>query len=262
MNENERTATFRRLHAPGELLILPNAWDAWSARIVETCGAPAIATTSAAVAWSLGYPDGDAVPPKTVARMIESIARVLSVPLTVDCEGGYSDDPARVGEHVRDFVNAGAAGINLEDSTSSPELLAAKIEAAKRTGVFVNARVDVLLKQLVPREQAIEEIIARAARYRDAGTDGIFVPLLSDPKEIETVVRAIDPLPLNVMAVPGLATAPELKRLGVRRLSAGPAVARAAINITRQLAAGFLADGNSDALYEHHGEKIDMNALF
>jgi len=268
MTNAEQATTFRRLHAPGEFLILPNAWDAGSARLIESCGAPAIATSSAVVAWANGYPDGDALPPHVLTRSIEAITRVIKVPLSVDSEGGYSSDPAKVGEHLFAFVSAGAIGINIEDGTGSPDLLCAKIEAAKRAGeragvnLFVNARVDVLLKQLVPREQAIDEAVKRAARYRDAGCDGIFLPLLSDPDEIRTVANAIDPLPLNVMAIPGLAPAAELKQFGARRLSAGPAVARAAISLTKQLATDFLANGNSDAVYSHVKDKTDMNALF
>jgi len=122
--------------------------------------------------------------------------------------------------------------------------------------------VDVLLKKLVPREQAIDEAVKRTTRYRDAGCDGIFFPLLSDPDEIRTVAQAIDPLPLNVMAIPGLAAAAELKQFGARRLSAGPGIARAAISLTKQLATDFLTNGNSDAVYSHIKDKTDMNALF
>jgi 2-methylisocitrate lyase-like PEP mutase family enzyme len=264
---SERATTFRRLHAPGEFVILPNAWDAGSARIIESRGAPAVATSSAAVAWMSGYPDGDALPPQVLVRTIEAIVRVIDVPLSVDSEGGYASDPAQAGEHLFAFASAGAAGVNLEDGTASPDLLCAKIEAAKRAGdragvdLFVNARVDVLLAQLVPRERAVDEILARAARYRDAGADGIFVPLLADPDEIRTVAGAIEPLPLNVMAVPGLAPATELRRLGVRRLSAGAAITRAAISLTIELASGFLADGDSNALYSRITDKTDLNAL-
>src|SRR5687767_10222796 len=256
------TATFRSLHEPGEFLILPNAWDAGSARIIESCGAAAIATSSAAVAWANGYPDGNALPPELLVKAIERITRVISVPLSVDSEGGYSSDPVKVGENVLAFTRAGAAGINLEDGTESPDLLCAKIEAVKRaTDVFVNARVDVLLNRLVPFERAIDEVIARAARYRDAGCDGIFVPMLIIPAEIERVARAIDPLPLNVLALPGIPPAAELRRLGARRLSAGASIAKALNSLTRQLATSFLADGNSDAIYEHVTDKTDMNAL-
>lgn len=260
--------TFRSLHAAGQFLILPNAWDAGSARIIESSGATAIATSSAAVAWANGYPDGNALPPEMLTRTIEAITRVIAIPLSVDSEGGYSNDAAEAAENIRAFVNAGAVGINIEDGSESPDLMCAKIEAAKRAGekagvnLFVNARIDVLLKQLKPPEQAIEETLTRAARYRDAGCDGIFVPMLTREHEIEAVVRGVDPLPLNVMCVPNLPPAPDLRRLGVRRLSAGASIAKAAISLTRQLASEFLAGGDSAAVYRHVTDKTDINALF
>jgi 2-methylisocitrate lyase-like PEP mutase family enzyme len=259
---------FRELHAPGEFLILPNAWDAGSARVIENAGAKAIATSSAALAWAQGYPDGDALPPRILVRVIESITRVIGVALSVDCEGGYSNDPIIAGNNIFDFASAGAVGINIEDGTQPPDLLCAKIEAAKRAGeragidLFVNARTDVLLKQLTSRERAVDEILSRAERYRNAGADGIFVPRLGDPNEIQTIARAIDPLPLNVMATPRLPPASELRRFGVRRLSAGAGVARAAISHTIGIATGFLRDGQSDEIFTHITDKTDMNALF
>src|SRR6188768_1730722 len=111
---NKQAETFHKLHAPGELLILPNAWDAGSARIIESCGATAIATSSAAVAWALGYPDGNALPPAMLTRTIEAIVRVIDIPLTVDSEAGYSDDPIEAAENVAAFASAGAVGINIE----------------------------------------------------------------------------------------------------------------------------------------------------
>jgi 2-methylisocitrate lyase-like PEP mutase family enzyme len=260
---------FRQLHAPGQFLILPNAWDAGSARLIESVGAKAIATSSAAVAWASGYPDGDALPIALLVRTVEQIARVISVPLTVDSEGGYSDDPATVAENIFSIASAGAVGINLEEGSKNPDLLCKKIEAAKqgaqRAGVdlFVNARIDILLlQQSVPREQFVEDTLARAARYRDAGCDGIFVPLIASADDIQAVARGIDPLPLNVMATGGLASAAELQRLGARRLSAGAGIARAAISLTRRLAEEFLRDGNSDRIYAEVKEKTDINALF
>lgn len=258
---------FRELHAHGELLILPNAWDAGSARLIESVGAKAIATSSAAVAWALGFPDGNALPPALLARAVEAIARVLTVPLSVDSEGGYSDDPADVEETIFMIAGAGAVGINLEDGTGTPDRMCAKIEAAKRgaaragVDLFVNARVDVVLRQLVSPEKAIEETIARAARYRDAGAEGIFVPKLLAPDDIRAVVAGVSPLPLNVMAVPTLAPAGELQHLGVRRLSAGASIARAAISLTRRLAEEFLSEGSSDAVYAEIRDKTDINAL-
>jgi 2-methylisocitrate lyase-like PEP mutase family enzyme len=267
MNPNHAT-TFRGLHAPGQFLILPNAWDAGSARLVETCGASAIATSSAAVAWACGYPDGDALPVVRLTSIVESIARVTSIPLTVDSEGGYAGDPAQVEENIFAIASAGAVGINVEDGLASPDLLCAKIEAAKRgatragVDLFVNARIDVLLAGLASGAKAVEAFVSRAALYRNAGCDGIFAPLMANPDEIATMVAAIDPLPLNLLAIPGLAAAPELRRLGVRRLSAGAGIARASISLSKRLTEAFLQHGRSDDIYAEVTDKTDMNALF
>src|SRR5262245_11060736 len=123
---SDTAAAFRRLHQGPGILILANCWDAGSARLVGSLGARAIATTSAGVAWAHGYPDGDALPLDRLVTTVAAIVRVLEVPLTVDIEGGYSDDPGAVGEAVAAVVGAGAVGINLEDGGSPPELLAAK----------------------------------------------------------------------------------------------------------------------------------------
>ena len=117
---------FRRLHQDG-ILLLANAWDAGSARLIESLGAKAIATTSAGVAWAHGYPDGDALPFDLLVATTAEITRIVTVPLTVDSEGGYSDDPAAVGESIARLIGAGAAGINLEDGAGTPDLLCAKI---------------------------------------------------------------------------------------------------------------------------------------
>jgi 2-methylisocitrate lyase-like PEP mutase family enzyme len=265
---NDHATAFRALHAPGQFLILANAWDAGSARIIESCGAAAIATSSAAVAWACGYPDGNALPVQKLLAVVESIERVISVPLTVDAEGGYSSDPAQVGETIFRIASAGGVGINLEDGAEPPDLLCAKIEAAKRgarkagVDLFVNARIDVLLRGLASSGEAVEAILSRAARYRDAGCDGIFVPLISKPDDIRTVANAIDPLPLNVMAVPALPSVADLGLLGARRLSAGAAIARAAISLSRQLAEAFMKEGRSQDIFEAIKDTTDVNALF
>ena len=117
---SEHAETFARLHVPGQPLLLANCWDAGSARLIESCGAAAMATTSAGLAWSRGYPDGDALPPSVLATAVSEITRVLSVPLSVDAEGGYSDDPKVVGENVRAIVDAGGVGINIRTTRSRP----------------------------------------------------------------------------------------------------------------------------------------------
>ncbi len=211
------STAFRALHAPGSFLVLPNAWDAASARVVEECGAPAIATSSAALAWARGYPDGNAMPPRVAAAGAAEIARVVRVPLSVDAEAGYSDDPATAAEY---------------------------------------------LKRLEPPERALEATLARAARYRAAGCDGVFVPLIKDAADIRAIVAAIAPLPLNALAIPGLGAATELRALGVRRLSAGAALATAALARIRRLAGDFLRDGRSDPLFDERIDSAAMNASF
>jgi 2-methylisocitrate lyase-like PEP mutase family enzyme len=123
---------FHKLHSGSDLLVLPNAWDAGSARIFEEVGAKAIATTSGGVAWALGYPDGNVLPAKLLASVVSRIVEVIHVPLTVDFEAGYSDEPKKVAENLKPIIDAGAAGINIEDGEGSPDVLVRKIEQARK----------------------------------------------------------------------------------------------------------------------------------
>jgi 2-methylisocitrate lyase-like PEP mutase family enzyme len=229
MTHASHAARFRALHTDG-LLRLANAWDAGTARLIEHLGAPAVATTSAGLAWAQGWPDGDKLDVDALLHAIAGIARVIQVPLTVDVEGGYSDDPAAVANTVLRVVRAGAAGINLEDGAGDPALLAAKIRAIRDTcaandvDVFINARTDVYLRGLVEESARVEETLARAERYRAAGTDGLFVPGLVDADAIRTLAARCG-LPLNVMLRPQLQDLAALQALGVRRISTGSALA-------------------------------------
>ena len=258
-------ARFRRLHEEG-LLVLPNAWDAGTARLVESAGAKAIATTSAAVAWSHGYADGDRLPVPLLVETVRAIARVVRVPVSADVEGGYSADPAAVGDAVGAVAEAGAVGINLEDGAGDPALLCEKIGRAKaaaaRVGVdlFVNARTDVYLRGLAPEGRRVEETLARARRYREAGADGLFVPGVAEAGAIRELAAGAG-LPLNVLAWPGLPGAAELERLGVRRLSAGSGIASAAYGQIAALAGEFLRTGALGALADGAMGYADVNAL-
>jgi 2-methylisocitrate lyase-like PEP mutase family enzyme len=262
----DNATTLQRLHQGPDTLLLANAWDAGSARLIESLGAKAVATTSAGVAWSHGYPDGDALPLRLLVSTVAAITRIVRVPLTVDMEGGYGETPAAVGEAVAAVIEAGGVGINIEDGSSPPDLLCAKIAQAKQAGVrlgvdlFVNARTDVYLRGLVPQGSQVEETLARAKRYRDAGASGIFVPGLIDPAEIRKIASAAG-LPLNVLAWAGLPAAAELVRLGVRRLSAGSGIAEAAWGRAATLARAFLGDGRSDPLSEGAMAYGEINAL-
>lgn len=265
MSIHDRAAAFRGLHARGELLVLPNAWDAISALLFEEAGARAIATSSAALAWSRGYADGGAIPRAPLLDALAGVVRVTRVPVSADIEDGYSANPAEVADLARAVIDAGAVGVNLEDGAAPVDLLARKVEAAKsaaaKAGVdlFVNARTDVYLRRLVPVEQAVEETIARAKTLRDAGADSIFVPALREPAAIRAIAQAIE-LPLNVLIVPELPPVAELRALGVRRLSAGALPARAALAAARRAVKQLLESGRYDDLLADTVVSADVNA--
>jgi len=244
---------FHALHHTDKPLILANAWDAGSARLIESLGAPAIATTSAGIDWALGYPDGNLLPIARLVEMAAAITRLVRIPLSVDFEAGYSDDPAVVGENIKPILDAGAVGINIEDGGGAPSLLAAKIgtvkkaAAAKGIDLFVNARTDVYLRGLVPEDRRIEETLARARIYKEAGADGLFVPGLIATAGIQGVVAGAG-LPVNLLAWPELAPAAELGALGVKRVSAGSGIAQRVWAEAERLARDFLRDGSSEPL--------------
>ena len=261
----ENAATFHKLHE--QLLILPNAWDAASARVVQDAGAKAIATSSAAVAWAQGYADGHHFPIANLVAVVEAVARAVTIPITCDAEGGYSDDSKEAAENVAKLIDAGAVGINLEDGKQPHELHLRKIEAiraaAEKKGVnlFINARTDVFLKALVEREQAVEETLRRAAAIERAGGSGLFVPGIAHGPQISAVVEGTK-LPLNIMARPEAPDATHLRALGVRRLSAATGLFNIAMAAAREAAEDFLRDGDSDALWQRRGSPPDYNKLF
>ena len=263
---NAMDKVFRSLHAGPELLILPNAWDAGSARVIESAGAKAIATSSAAVAWGHGYPDGQFLPFETLIDTIGEIARIVRVPVSADIESGYAATVSEIDEVVARVVGAGAVGINIEDGTSPPDLLCAKIERAKsaaaRAGIdlWVNARIDVYIRKLASGEAAFDETVRRAAVYKGAGADSIFVPALVDGNVIGRMVPLVG-LPFNALAWAGLPDAARLRNLGVRRLSAGGGLARAAFDRTFFLTKAFLSEGKVEVLNDPPATVPNLNDL-
>ena len=241
---------FHALHADG-LLCLPNAWDGGSARLAQAAGARAVATSSAAVAWAHGWPDGDALPVDRLLETTRAVAAAVDLPVTIDIEGGYSDEPARVGELVTALLAAGAVGINIEDGSKDPALLCAKIAAARAAAaaagvdLFINARIDVWLRGLAEPARRVGETLARAARYRAAGANGLFAPGVTDAGEIAGLVAGTD-MPVNVLAWTGLPDAGRLQALGVRRLSAGSAISEAMHGHVLAMMRGFAATGRID----------------
>jgi 2-methylisocitrate lyase-like PEP mutase family enzyme len=245
---------FASLHKAGDPLLLANAWDVPSAVAVQAAGARAIATTSAGVAWSLGVPDAGGLDARLAAAVIARIAAAVSVPVSADIEAGYGDSPDAVATTVAAVVRAGAVGVNLEDrrdgaslypAAQQAERLAAARTAAGNVPVWINARTDIFLSQAFPStEAAVAAALERAAVYKTAGADSLFVPGLVDLRAIAEL--AAGPLPVAVMVWPGAPTVPELAAAGVVRISLGPAIAQAAYGLAARAAAELFTTGTYD----------------
>jgi len=234
---------FMQLHQQSQPFILVNVWDAASLILAQQQGAVAVATSSAALAWSLGYPDGSALPTTELIAAVHRLLRVSKVPLSIDIEQGYSDDPRQVAQLVKQLAQAGIAGINLEDGSDEPEQLAEKIMACRQllAGIplFINARTDVYLSQLCGPDAAVDECITRFKRYQQAGADGAFIPGLTDLAEVTQLHRQLT-LPINLMGWPADTTHQALHEAGVKRISSGPALFLKCYNYYQQACRSFL----------------------
>jgi len=258
--QKKKADAFRAMHRGPKALLLPNVWDVASARIIEEAGFGALATTSAGIAFSLGYPDGQKISREEMLARVARIARAMKVPVTADVEAGYGDraeDAARTAQAV---IEAGAVGVNLEDGTGDPEHPLADLslqldkiravrEAALKTGVLLvlNARTDVYLDQVGPAHLHYFETINRARAYRDAGADCIFVPGVRDLETIGKLVKDLQ-CPVNVLAGPGSLSVPELEKLGVARVSLGSGPMRATLGLLRRMAEEVKTSGTYSTL--------------
>jgi 2-methylisocitrate lyase-like PEP mutase family enzyme len=239
----EKAEQLRALHHAVEPLLLPNAWDAASARAVQEAGFPAVATSSVAVAASLGWPDGEQTPVEEMFSAIQRMSQVLDVPLTADIESGYGLEPEALVERL---LEAGAVGCNLEDTDHSAgkvlrdasaqaARLALVKQAAKARGVDIvlNARVDVFIRQHAETSAEIDEALRRARLYLEAGADCIYPILVQHEPTIRTLVEGIG-APVNIYAMPQAPPLARLKELGVKRVSFAGRLQRAAIADLRQ----------------------------
>src|SRR5690349_20814176 len=220
---------FKALHTADELFILPNAWDAASAAVLQRCNYPAVGTSSAAVATALGYSDGEEMPFEEYMIIIQRIAASVGIPITVDMEMGYGKSQEAVYKNLTKLVNAGVAGINIEDSLitngkrslkdanefSSLLAFIKKKMKENNQSLFVNVRCDTYLVNV---KNKVIETTERLGLYESAGADGVFLPFISEEDHISKAV-ADTRLPLNVMAVPGLLDLERLGQLGVKRVS-------------------------------------------
>ncbi|WP_353988285.1 isocitrate lyase/PEP mutase family protein [Ruicaihuangia caeni] len=246
---DDRASTFRALHSGGGF-ILPNAWDAASARILEQLGFPAIATTSAGIAWSCGVPDGGALPPERMFDRLAEIAAAVSAPVSADLEAGYGPEPGDVAAAVRRAGELGVVGGNIEDAVDgilfpideAAERIAAARAAAPAATFVLNARTDAYFA--AGSDDPFRETVQRALRYVEAGADCVFVPGVEDAATIGRLVEAI-PAPLNIVA--GLAATkidvPTLFSLGVKRVSLGGSLARVAFSALERAGEELRATG-------------------
>lgn len=256
--QRERAETLRRLHSGPGILVLPNAWDVATARLVEEAGFAAIATTSAGVAWALGYPDGERISRDEMLDAVRRMAAAVRVPVTADVEAGYGATPESAAETARGVIAAGAVGLNLEDGTSDGDLLdlglqVERVQAVRTAGasagvpIVINARTDAFEVKGWDAGRRFAEAVRRANAYRAAGADCLFVPHVSDGDTIGRLAREIDG-PLNIIAGPPAPPIRELERLGVRRASLGPRVVQAALGLVRRAVVELRERGTYDSM--------------
>lgn len=265
-----RAVAFKKLHVPGDPLVLPNAWDPVSAKVVEAAGAKAIATSSAALSWAHGRPDGNHLSRYEVIHAVARIVQATDLPVSADIETGYGSDDNDLAVTIRGLLDAGIVGINLEDSGGDPlyplPIAARRVQVARAVGsergvpLYINARVDTYIAEAGDPARRLEETLRRAEAYLEAGASGIFVPHVTDLELIGQLVAEING-PVNILVGPGSPTVAKLAELGVARISTGSSLAASAFGHLQRAASEVLERGT----YENLTGKIpyaDLNAFF
>lgn len=258
--QNKLAEDFRALHHRDEMLVLVNAWDSASARMVQEAGLPAIATTSSGISWACGFKDGEHIPPDLMIEVVRQIASSVTIPVSADIEAGYyGNDLEQFSKFIEKLIEAGAVGINLEDSDSKTHTLVdvakhvAKVKQAKKTGhdkgvnLFVNARTDAI--ELAPGDinQKIQACIERAKAYEEAGADGIFIPFVEGMDTIARLKAGVR-LPLNILMNDTLDVA-GLRRLKINRVSVGGKPMLATLNLVGKIAQELKSEDDWHSLY-------------
>jgi 2-methylisocitrate lyase-like PEP mutase family enzyme len=297
----QKASRLLQLHHSSQPLVLINAWDAASAAMVEHCGLPAIATSSAALANALGFPDGQYLPWAQMLEAVASVCRAVKVPVTADIESGFAANVTALETSITQIIQAGAVGVNLEDVMSanpafkhadpnqadanirhgSPlfplSVQIARIQATRRAAeaqgihLVINARTDAYWQAGVDPAEAMRGTLERGKAYLQAGADCIFIPGLRSPEHIKTVIDhlsavrqdAVDRVaPVNILAGPGVPSIPELAKLGVKRVSYGSGPHRAAMGLLRRIATEAKTSGTFKALTEGAVPYEEINGLF
>jgi 2-methylisocitrate lyase-like PEP mutase family enzyme len=264
---------FLELHQGHKILLLPNAWDVSSARIFEEAGFPAIGTTSAGVANTLGYPDGQSIPREEMLAVVRRIANAVNVPVTADMEAGYGSTPEEVADTAQEVLAAGAVGMNLEDGDAGrpafladvnlqKEIIHAVLQVSESAGVpfVLNARTDILLYGIGPAETRLARTIERLNAYRAAGAQSLFAPGVKDRDTIAQLALGIAG-PLNILAVAGTPSIPELEQLGVARVSLGSGPMRATLGLLGRMARQLREEGTFSQMTDGAVPYADANRL-
>ena len=271
-SQAEKAEVFRALHHRDRILVLPNVWDVASARLFEESGFPAIATSSAGMMVSLGYPDGEEIDRSVFVAAIARIGSALMAPLSVDVVSGFGETPDQVVTTVREVVRAGAVGVNIEDFLPAAKKLfpiekqVEKIKAVRSLGesleipIVINARTDALRYAEGDEAARLKEAIRRAMAFKDAGADCVYPMGLVDPASISKFVKSLN-FPTNVMIRKGLPPIKELQSLGVARVSFGPGASYAAMGLLKRISKEVLEKGTYENLLEGAVSYDELNSL-
>jgi 2-methylisocitrate lyase-like PEP mutase family enzyme len=264
MTQKEKAEQFLKFHHDDDVLVILNSWDPGSSKLVEACGFKAVGTTSMGVAASLGYPDCQTLSFEEMYDAVSRIVKSVSVPVTVDFEGGFGKDIEAILKNTERLIKTGIVGINIEDSVSlNPKLLEigefcerlkAIRELSNSMGIHlvINARTDSFLAQSGKLEERLAESVKRGNKYREAGADCVFIPNITERDKISELVNEIE-APVNILANPtnGAGLPPsinELKELGVARLSVGSSAMKSTLLLMKNIAEGLLQNGTYDNL--------------
>jgi len=272
-SQKEKAEQLLNLHRGPKILVLPNSWDVASARVFEESGFPVTATSSAGVANSLGYSDGQLISRDEMIDVVRRIARAVSGPVTADMEAGYGETADAVVETVKELIDAGAVGMNFEDATGNDSRplfdMAEQVEKIKKIKEYtksrgipfvLNARTDVFLLQIGPESERLEHTITRLNAYHAAGADCLFAPAADSPDVISRLVKGLTG-PLNILGRAGVPSIPELEKLGVTRVSIGSGPMRAAMGLVKNIAGELIETGTYKKFSEGAISYSELNAI-
>ncbi len=264
--QREKAELFLKYHLDREILVLLNSWDVGSSKLIEACGYKAIATTSLGIAASLGYPDCQVIQLSEMIDVITGIVHAVHVPVTADFEAGYGKDIDEIIDSIKKVIATGVVGINIEDSIELNPVLIDEMEFCERISAIralsdslglhlvINARTDSFYTSSGSPKENLSESIKRGNKYREAGADCIFVPLVCEKETIATLVKEIN-APINILANPGIGgrlppSVRELQDLGVARLSLGSAMMKATLAFMKKVADELSGKGTYNLLLD------------